>query len=98
MGSWYDFTCEHCEYRAKVSGGPDQGFYVYVHTAACATCNALVDAHRKSENDGAHVALDYVCPRETRTRKHTIELWTHPGPCPKCGHTLTRGDDLSCWD
>lgn len=44
MGRSYLFECAKCEYKAKVSGGPDNGFEVVVQTAACRDCRKLFDS------------------------------------------------------
>ncbi|MFO0679756.1 MAG: hypothetical protein U0169_24740 [Polyangiaceae bacterium] len=98
MGTWYDFACSNCPYRAKVSGGPDVGVHAVTHTVACEECDGLLDAHKSSENDGPSVIVDYVCPRQRGHAKHTIRFWTHPGPCPKCGHRMVRGAPLDVGD
>jgi len=44
MGKTYLFECEHCGYRAAVSGGGDAGELVKVQTARCRDCRILFDA------------------------------------------------------
>lgn len=44
MGRTYQFECPKCEYRARVSGGPDRGVQVVVQTIHCQDCKALYDA------------------------------------------------------
>ena len=44
MGRVYLFTCERCEYQARVSGGADDGYHCVTQTVACADCRALYDA------------------------------------------------------
>ena len=44
MGRSYWFECSKCGYRAKVSGGTDRGFHVFVQTVACRDCKQLYDA------------------------------------------------------
>lgn len=31
-------------------------------------------------------------------RRHKATLWEHPGPCPRCGMTLARGEITVLWD
>ena len=31
-------------------------------------------------------------------RRHKATLWEHPGPCPRCGVTLARGEMTVLWD
>ena len=31
-------------------------------------------------------------------RRHKASLWRHPGPCPRCGTTLAKGEMAVMWD
>lgn len=31
-------------------------------------------------------------------RFHRLEPWTPPGPCPKCGGVIKRGEPVGIWD
>jgi hypothetical protein len=44
MGRTYWFECVKCGYRAKVSGGADRGFNLFVQTIVCRDCRNLCDA------------------------------------------------------
>ena len=44
MGRTYLFECPKCGYKAKVSGGADQGRYFSVQTVLCRDCRRLHDA------------------------------------------------------
>ncbi len=43
MGRVYLFTCERCEYQARVSGGADDGYHCVTQTIACGDCKLLHD-------------------------------------------------------
>ena len=30
--------------------------------------------------------------------RHKASLWSHPGPCPRCGTTLAKGEMTVLWD
>jgi hypothetical protein len=87
MGQWSEFECTKCDYEAVVSGGADTGFLGHVHTAICRTCRPprLVDAplFPDAYAERSTRPEDYRCPH-ARTRVHKLELWTAPGPCPRC--------------
>lgn len=101
MGQWYRFTCSACSYEAEVSGGSDAGMSGYVHTAICRTCRParLVNAPNEREPLAETVGdvADYICPF-ARTRRHQLVLWTHPGPCPRCGRTMKQRGPTALWD
>lgn len=44
MGRVYLFTCERCEYQARVSGGADEGYHCITQTVTCHDCKMLQDA------------------------------------------------------
>ena len=44
MGRTYLFECAKCGYRAKVSGGADEGFHFFVQTIVCRDCKKIYDA------------------------------------------------------
>ena len=43
MGKTYQFECELCQYRVRVSGGADAGLDCEVQTVACRDCRELFD-------------------------------------------------------
>ena len=43
MGSVYTFTCPRCEYRARVSGGTEEGYHCVTRTILCRDCQRLHD-------------------------------------------------------
>lgn len=113
MGARYRFICGSCGYETLVSGGYDRGWFSEVHTVSCPRCHELSDAEIKESAPDAADCLydpfdqnalppDRVVGGRIRCgldRRHTAELWTHPGPCPRCGTTLERSDGaVLFWD
>jgi hypothetical protein len=43
VGRTNHFECPHCQYRARVSGGADDGVNCVVQTIVCHDCRALFD-------------------------------------------------------
>jgi hypothetical protein len=43
MGRVYAFICPHCQYRANVSGGTEQGYHCVTQTIVCLDCKTLHD-------------------------------------------------------
>jgi hypothetical protein len=99
MGLLYLFSCPACQFKAQVSGGLDYGMMAATQTIACGNCRRLYDAYvgKAERTSPEHVeAAELKCPKGSR---HQVEVWNHPGPCPRCGETLVRADDASvCWD
>ena len=98
MGSEYRFTCDDCGFEAEVSGGFDVGMVAATQTIACRECGDLTDvdvgdAPSTSPEDVPKMALH--CPKSPR---HEVTQWNHPGPCPRCGKTMTRGPLTLLWD
>jgi len=99
MGTLFLFSCPNCGYKAEVSGGKDLGFAIATNTILCKICKELYDVvtsdepWKAFEDDWAPTS--YRCPK---SKRHFVELWSHPGPCPKCHATLTRGDSTIQWD
>jgi Zn finger protein HypA/HybF involved in hydrogenase expression len=98
MGETYRFTCPSCGYRAKVSGGEDCGFCVITQTVTCPECQALFDIESGEFSLGAEAKTVKHALRCHRSPTHTVQPWNHPGSCPKCGVTLTRGECIMSWD
>lgn len=59
----------------------DVGLIERIH-AAMVTQQAMA-------KQGAFRRLDPKCPKSDQ---HQWESWRHPGPCPKCGVTMEKGD------
>jgi hypothetical protein len=98
MGSSYPFSCPGCGFEAGVSGGFDVGMVAAVHTISCRECGSLKDVYvgdapTTSPEDVAAMVLH--CPESP---DHAVQAWSHPGPCPKCGTPLERGESNICWD
>ena len=79
MGSWIEFTCENCGYRAEVSGGKDYGMVAVVQTMICRSCGQLVDMQLigRCGSDGPTGDPDYdkdlgVCPE---CRGNDVSVW-----------------------
>lgn len=98
MGARYPFTCPGCGYLAEVSGEADFGFNALTVTIICATCKKLRDVVVGIGEPAANVPQAPVCP-SARTRSHAIQVWEHPGPCPRCGAIMVRGSAPTIlWD
>jgi hypothetical protein len=102
MGARYPFSCNACGYSADVSGGPDGGETIRTVTITCATCKKLRDVTVGDVMAGeAKAPARSASPRcpGSRTRVHETRLWTHPGPCPRCGSTpMVKGEGITLWD
>ena len=102
MGSRYLFTCRRCGFDATVSGGFDVGFVCATHTYGCRVCGALFDRSVSDSPwafDREDVPQKVQCREILDSHRHEAELWSHPGPCPKCGETLGRTkESVLCWD
>jgi hypothetical protein len=73
MAVLYEFNCPVCSFMEIASGRPDALFSGPTVTVLCLDEQRLYDVK----------ADEIVCPKDPA---HRLELWTHPGPCPKCGH------------
>lgn len=113
MGSLYLFSCPSCGYEAQVSGGLDFGMACVTHTVSCPQCQELSDTlvsdrpgdvvvHRlQADGEEGLDVLPGTVPERLRCetdRRHTARPWEHPGPCPRCGTTLAKGDMAMSWD
>src|SRR3712207_2111019 len=99
MGQWFEFRCGQCGYEAEVSGGNDAGMFVTTTTVICRTCKKLCDVTTaRMDLDGATPAFEPVEVRCPKAKRHMVERWTHPGPCPQCGETLERVGTTAIWD
>ena len=113
MGTKYQFICKHCDYQTCVSGGDDVGMACRTTTISCQDCGKLYDIVTSEEPWNETVGLsdeELVCPgsasddsdgeedQDHSNPTHHVQRWTFPGPCPKCGQTMTKGDAEMCWD
>ncbi len=100
MGQRHELACPACGYSAVVSGGADVGEACRTVTITCATCRKLHDVVVSDEpwkEPPDPVPERPRCPR-ARGRVHETALWNDPGPCPRCGITLERGEMIVLWD
>ncbi len=97
MGQLHSFKCQSCGYYAEVSGGDDAGMMIVTTTISCGVCRELYDAvvHKVREP-----WLGDIEPRCPRAKRHAVTVWTHPGPCPKCGEPLDYDPEgiTALWD
>lgn len=109
MGTKYQFVCEHCDYEAVVSGGDDAGMSCCTTTISCQDCAELFDVITSEQPWDESVGLsdeELVCPGpvtddaddDHSNPGHRVQRWTFPGPCPKCGRGMTRGEYVVMWD
>jgi hypothetical protein len=97
MGTIYDFHCESCGYQAEAAGGEDCGMAQATTTILCENCNTLYDLP-VSDDAMTRSPLREVQIRCPKSSSHRWRLWEHPGPCPRCGATLTRDSETVIWD
>ncbi len=97
MGTLYQFRCESCGYEAQVSGGRDCGMASRTDTILCERCRELFDVVTSEDaiSERPEREIPIRCPRSFT---HSCRLWTSPGPCPKCGATMVRGEETLVWD
>jgi hypothetical protein len=78
-------------------------------TIVCEECQELYDVVTsetpwEGAPDIGEEAL--VCPgpesaddgEESPNPGHRVRRWTYPGPCPKCGKTISQGEMVVMWD
>jgi len=97
VGTLYQFRCKPCGYEAEVSGGQDCGMTSATVTVLCETCRELFDVVTSTDAIFAKPEREIPirCPNDSA---HSCQLWTSPGPCPKCGKTMVRGEETVLWD
>ncbi len=67
---------------------------VTLQTVLCPTCKRLYDV--PVFRHGFSLAeIPMRCPRN---KAHVVVAWSHPGPCPVCGHMLTNLGESAVWD
>ena len=108
MGTALDYSCPECGYEVhSMISGYDVGMSSHAVGVSCANCKELhtaclpgkpwdadMDAMRLQVEAG-HLPTGARCPKSA---KHHVEVWSHPGPCPRCGTTLSQGEGVMCWD
>ena len=99
MGALRMFRCRACHYEAEISGGLDHGMAAATWTVHCLTCRDLFDVVVSDEpwraSEEGWRPDTYRCEKNP---KHEVELWSDPGPCARCGTTLTAGEPTALWD
>jgi hypothetical protein len=98
MGANYLFTCKSCGYSADVSGGPDVGMLAATRTVSCSECQELYDVVVSENAWDDELKQNRIEPRCPTSKKHSVTLWEHPSPCPKCGKKMKRGKMSRLWD
>ena len=100
MGQLHRFKCGKCEYETEVSGGLDGGMAcISQATILCKTCQVIGNISIEPLPWGT--GPDALDPKQLRcpvSPDHVVSLWTHPGPCPQCGTTLTQEETTLFWD
>lgn len=98
MGTVYQYTCDQCSFETEVSGGFDVGMVSATQTISCRECGQLYDVvvgdSQKTRSEDV-TRMPLRCPE---SKQHNVVPWTHPGPCPNCGATMTQGDMIILWD
>jgi hypothetical protein len=108
MGTASIYSCPECGYQSHfVSSGYDVGMASHVVGISCAKCQELYsaslpgkpwdvdwDAMRHLVESGK-LPAGARCPKSA---KHRVKVWSHPGPCPRCGTALSQGEGALCWD
>ena len=94
----FEFTCPSCSYghhgagcRSALMSGP-------TWSIVCLDCKELQDVivwepHDQPDPEDETMPTKPMCGEDP---EHRVEEWAHPGPCPKCGTTMDRNEDLVC--
>lgn len=91
MGEWFQFECKRCGYKAEVSGGDDCGMASATTTILCKTRHKLYDVEiEENPATARRRAAPSRCPKSPA---HPRQRWNHPGPCPRCSHTMSRCEE-----
>jgi hypothetical protein len=95
MGTTYSLLCPACGYaNPECCAGVESGMMVTLSTVHCATCRQLYDVPVLELERGI-TEIPIRCPNSA---KHAVVRWRHPGPCPVCGHTLSKLAERAIWD
>ena len=108
MGTTSDYSCPECGYQASsMSSGYDVGMRAHAVGVSCETCKKLYSAFlpgshwdmdidvMRAKVESGELPVGAKCPKSA---KHHVKVWSHPGPCPRCGTTLIQEDIGICWD
>ncbi len=96
MGRLFSFQCPKCAYTVDCSGKADAGMMSATRTVVCDQCRNLQDVVVETYEMGRN--RKRVPPRCEKDKTHNVRTWKHPGPCPRCGETLVRGEPVVLWD
>lgn len=106
MGIACDYGCPDCRYGVEfMVSGYSCGMSSHVHGVLCTDCRELrispLPGHPADlpddpeEMEAVIGSLTLTCPESP---SHNVLPWADPGPCPRCGATLQRGEGLILWD
>jgi hypothetical protein len=108
MGSACDYFCPACAYKTNwMVSGYGVGMTAHVVGVSCAECEELHVANLPRAPWELRAVLIKAMvqrgriPSATRcpvSADHHLTVWRHPGPCPRCGCVLERGEHLILWD
>ena len=96
MVDFYRFSCEACGYKVMASGKSSKGDFDDGTTILCEDCRELYEIEPESAytvKKASHRMLR--CPVKFT---HRIRVWSHPGPCPRCGRPMKKGEHVVRWD
>jgi hypothetical protein len=81
------------------------GMMSHVHAVLCTDCRELricqLPGHPadlpwdETERTVASAGFALTCPVSST---HNVRQWADPGPCPRCGEPLARGEEMILWD
>lgn len=97
MGIMYTLLCSACGHDIpKCCAGVQSGQFLALSTVHCAAYEELYDVPVR---EFSPILDDYVqipirCPMNP---EHEVVPWSHPGPCPKCGYTMSNLGGRSIW-
>lgn len=98
MVDLYEFHCDSCRYSVIASGRDSSSDdYDMGKTILCENCQTLYEIEPENSFTIKMSATKkrIRCPESF---SHQIKIWKHPGPCPKCGRTMRKGDLVVKWD
>lgn len=101
MAIYYELRCPDCGYHTYSAGGVGIMMLAMTRTMVCGDCRELREVligFRGERGPSGDAELDSgleICPDCGST---DLTEWTFPGPCPKCGAELSKGDGEMCVD
>jgi hypothetical protein len=97
MVEYYKYFCDACGYEAMVSGKGGRESLDGGMTILCEDCKELYEI--EPENAFTEkMKRSYRMLRCPEAYTHKILEWSYPGPCPKCGKPMIRGEMVIRWD